>query len=316
MKRRGAIYAIRFRVPVDLIAKLGLKEFHRSLGTHDPQLARRRAASVTIWFRNQMDLLRRMPTPTLRDLDDAAAAFFRKLLSDADQPRDFDDEHFDEEVALNVEHSQARLEALDDQLRANSFDPKVEGSAALIAKKAGGSLALLDATSRLYALKLAARAEREQMRFMIHALTTPSERFEPASEFTSRASLPAKAPTPETRRTLKWCVAQFVDRRKLDRIGTSHLDEMTRALDWLSEHLGPDTYMDLITPDAVRAFRDGVEKLDVTFRASPGRSLIVRPRTRSDKSSHKPRAGIGQRSWPSSAGALARGTLRPIQHRG
>ena len=61
-----------------------------------------------------MDRLRRMPAPTRNDLEAAAAAYFELLLSEADRPRNFDDERFDDHVARNVELSGDRIGQLED----------------------------------------------------------------------------------------------------------------------------------------------------------------------------------------------------------
>lgn len=66
-----------------------------------------------------------MAAPSRADLESAAKAFFRRPLAEADIPRDFDDDHFDEAVALNVEMSRRRIDALDDQFRSNTFDGRV-----------------------------------------------------------------------------------------------------------------------------------------------------------------------------------------------
>jgi integrase len=48
--RRGAIYAVRFRIPADLTQDLGLVEIQKSIHTADPQIARRRGALANLWF--------------------------------------------------------------------------------------------------------------------------------------------------------------------------------------------------------------------------------------------------------------------------
>lgn len=267
--RRGAIYGIRYRIPADLIQKIRLREFNRSLGTSDPRQARRRAAIVTKWFSDTVQWLREMAAPTRADLETAAQAFFRKLMFESDVPRHFDDDHFDDDVVFNVEMSCGRIDALDDQFRSNVFDERVEYAADRIARKAGGVLNQLDDASRLYALQLAAKAEREQMRFLVHALTNPGAQFTAngfeavATETFKIAKRPASAASMPK---MGEAVSAFLARKKLDKVGTSHLQEMARALDWLTQHLGPEMPVAEVARERAIAFRNGVERLDVRLR--------------------------------------------------
>ena len=56
--RRGAIYAVRFRIPADMVKRLGCIELARSIGTPDPTLARRRSVAAATWFRQIMEEFR------------------------------------------------------------------------------------------------------------------------------------------------------------------------------------------------------------------------------------------------------------------
>lgn len=87
--RRGAVYAVRFRIPADLAAKLGMVVLQKSLHTKDFGEAKRRCQTATTWFQAAMRQLRVMASPTKSDLEDAARAFFEKLRGDIDQPRNF-----------------------------------------------------------------------------------------------------------------------------------------------------------------------------------------------------------------------------------
>jgi integrase len=209
-----------------------------------------------------------MPNPTPDDLNSAAQAFFRMLMKVVNQPRGFDPDHFDEEVAISIEASRSRQDELDDQLRNNEFDAKVEYSAGRLARKAGGAWNDLDAASKLYALQLAARAEREQMRYLVHALTTPHLTFEPLFKPDGEgAAAPSKvAPSLQTGPTLAWCVDQYQDRMRRRGVRSAQINETSRALRWLIEHLGGAKQIDAVTPEDARGFRDGLERLDNRHR--------------------------------------------------
>lgn len=244
-------------------------EINQSLRTTDPRLARWLAAIVTKWFNDTVQRLREMTNPTREDLDAAAQAFFRKLLVEADVPRDFDEDHFDDEVARNIELSRDRIDSLDDQFRSNVFDGRVKYAAGRIARKAGGALDQLDDASRLYALQLAAKAEREQMHFLVHSLTNPGAPFLPSAGLSAEVEpshAPIAAKVASTGPKLSEAVDGFLIRRKLDKIGTSQMEEMARALTWLTQHLGPDRRLVEITRQDMIAFRNGVERLDIRLR--------------------------------------------------
>ncbi|MEP6785466.1 MAG: DUF6538 domain-containing protein [Sphingomonadales bacterium] len=79
LHRRGAVYAVRFRIPLDLCVSLGVVELRRSLQTADFDEARRRCLKATIWFRATMDKLRANLTASRADLEYAAQVFFAQL---------------------------------------------------------------------------------------------------------------------------------------------------------------------------------------------------------------------------------------------
>jgi len=305
--RRGAIYGVRFRVPTDLVQSLGIREFHRSLGTADPRVARQKAASVTIWFGETIEKLRQMPTPTQADLDAAAAAFFRKLIAEADVRRDFDKGHFDDDVALNVEQSRARIDELDDQFRANGFDGRVEHAARRIARKAGGTLDQLDPATKRYALELAANAEREQMRFVVQALVNPGKSFTPADyvpfQHEPNAPQPAKG-GPQSGPRLGDAISAYLERKQRQRIGTSQMEEIARALSWLVDHAGTEARLADISPEDMRIFRDGVERFDVRMRGKSGTFLPGKQATRSSTSIPGRQRDTGHLSRHSSPGRM------------
>jgi hypothetical protein len=102
-----------------------MKEFERSVGTAEPKLARTRAASATIWFQGMMDRLRKMATPTRADLESAAQRYFFRLRHELDQPRDFDPENLENDVAFQVEATTSRIAEIESQLVHNVFDRQI-----------------------------------------------------------------------------------------------------------------------------------------------------------------------------------------------
>lgn len=171
--RRGAVYAVRFRIPADLKAKIGMAEFTRSLHTSDPAEARTRCLGATVWFRTAIVRLRQMPAPSRTDLEEAARSLFEKLAAEHDRPREFDREHFDEDVAWNIECSKDRIRALDDQLREGIFDDAVKLRASHLTDTPHWSRDDFTDRGLQLAQALTARAEREHLHRFIEMLCRP-----------------------------------------------------------------------------------------------------------------------------------------------
>lgn len=172
MHRRVAVYAVRFRVPVDMIPRLGMTELRRSLMTKDAVEARRRCLKATIWFRTTMETLRAAVTTSRADLEHAAKLFFAELtearLRPLDIPRDAVNE-LDRQTELSLD----RIRELDDQARRNDFDKATYEAAARLAAMIGVRLADLSEGQRIFAAQLAARAEREQHRLFVRQIADP-----------------------------------------------------------------------------------------------------------------------------------------------
>lgn len=272
--RRGAIYAVRFRVPADLVERLGTTELSRSLRTADPRLARRLTNEATAWFRQTMEQVRAMPEMTRGDLNAAGDAYFAKLARDAMVAERLDPSQVDLAAAEQIGASQARITALSDQFRALSFDPSVQFAAAKIATKAGASFAELSPELQAQALHLAARAQREQMHLFIHSFENPGENFAAslpseawpvgiAENATVRPSLPPpKADGP----TLQAAVQSFLTHEQKRGLSLSSMTEISRALRWLVEALGAESPVVRIGADNLRDVRDGLQRLDVRQR--------------------------------------------------
>jgi integrase len=258
-----------------------------------------------------------MQSPTRADLETAARAFFEQLVADVDQPRSFHLDHSDEEVAWNIEESRARIRALDDQMRANVFDGTVRHKAGELASRCGADIEQLEDRERLFAEQLAARAEREQMEFLVHALIKPASGYLPRDTLflpTSCPDWPATifdAPTPliaatqTTKRypTLAMVIDDYTSRMRARGLGLSQIDEVSRVLRWLCEEIDPTTGMELITTDQMREFRNNIQRMD---RTRQGRASQFRLRL-TDILERQIASATAQKYWSSVQAVFAWG---------
>lgn len=220
-----------------------------------------------------------MVTPSRFDLEQAATAFFKELTQELDRPRPFDPEHFDDDVRFNVDCSRERTRELDDQLRSNIFDDAVRSKAAELTS----SLPVqdFDPSMKLYALQLAARAEREQLELHIHLLTKPASRFMHHDQFfdpDERREVPPLRPAQarpgnalfSSILRLSDATEEYQHKMALRGLGRSHVTETKRALAWLQERLGTDADVDAITKRQLSVFRDDLSRLDIRLRGRVG----------------------------------------------
>jgi integrase len=219
--------------------------------------------------------LRRQPSPSREALERAASQFFSQLAAEIDQPRPFDPERFDEQLAWNVECTRNRRRELDEQLAANTFDDAVKLAASKLVAGTGSELARLSDRERLFALQLAARAERQQMQLLIHNLTHPHKRFTPDDQVFAdtrpqpaapHAAQPVAGGTRDDTMTLRQAVTIYLRRMSARRLGQSHVNEVGRALAWLQERHGDTRPVGSITKAELRKFRDDICRVDVTLR--------------------------------------------------
>ena len=280
LSRRGAIYRVRFRLPADLAKQLNAVDISRSLSTPDHMLARQRARAASVWFGEIVERLRNMADITRADLDHAADAFFAKLLGEAKAPPEPVDEVWPDQEELRAESARQRMGWLNDRLHDEDFDWSIEDKADRIARRAGARLAELSPDLKQAALQLAAEVELEVQRFVLHTLSRPREpfvfsRWAPMEPPPAAALEPGQghqlAPTVMARpqdapRTIAEMVGLYLAFRLREEISQSHHDEMRRALDWLSEALGPDSNLASVTPEDARKVRDGFQRLDIRQR--------------------------------------------------
>lgn len=180
--RRGAVYAVRFRLPADIAFKLGAAELQRSLETRDFAVTRRLGLRATTWFKTTMEMLKAMEQPTRAELENAARSFFENLKREVDRPRNFGGEPLRLSAASQVESSQLRVRDLDEQLITNTFDLAVDGLSEAMLSAIGLSLPDLDQRTSVLARHLAARAAREQMLYFIHQLSLPATICDPSDQ--------------------------------------------------------------------------------------------------------------------------------------
>lgn len=283
LKRRGAVYAVRFRLPQDLAKRLEVTELQRSLQTKEVVEARQQCLAATIWFRQVIEQLRQDPAATRRDLERMARAYFDHRV-ERNHVRSVRGDHFaDADLAEQLELTQARLAELDEQLRRNDFDRSTEVLAENFLGRLSSSIQEVRTSTRALAAGLAARAERQQLRYLQHQLTSPGQEFLSDDALFSRGMTPPLDLRPQwspaTRQqedfnlgaehadpTLGEVSAQFLARKKAKGRGASQVTELARAAGWLMEVLGRDTPMSCIRRKQLRSFRDDLERLDVTLR--------------------------------------------------
>ena len=273
---------MRFRLPVDLASRTGTLELRRSLHTRDIDVARRRCLTASAWFQDLVDRLRGMENITRLSLEQVASEYFDRLLIEVEVPRRFEPEDFDNDLAFNIEATRERIRALDDQLRTNIYGPEAETAASTLVSSLAGSFEALDEALQLVARQLAAKAHRAQMRYLEHRLSNPALPYVSDDPlFALHREKIVEPPNlqgvgvPSQYACLSDLVTDHLERMERRHLGESHIDETGRALSWLIEEIGPDTPMDRITVESVRAFRDNIRRMD---RTRQGRSTTFKKR--------------------------------------
>lgn len=286
LSRRGAIYLVRFRIPILLTDKLEMVELRKSLHTASPQEARRRCLRATVWFRQTMEKLDQNPAANRALLEEAAIAFFAELAAEIDQPRDFHHDDFENIVAMNVEATRDRIDELQTQLVTRKFERAAEIGGEKLAAAIGQEFGEMGSAARQGAMELAARAETEQMRLLIHLLTSPATRYQPADGLfqprarpLERAVAVAVASTAEAQISLRAATAQYLSIKAAQKVGPSQIEEIGRALRWLGEEIGVDTPLAAILKSDLRDVRTDFARLDSTKR---GRAMPFKDRLSDD----------------------------------
>ncbi|MDB5700693.1 MAG: hypothetical protein JWL66_892 [Sphingomonadales bacterium] len=251
-----------------------------------------------------MVMLSRMTAPTRADLETAAQLFFEKLAAEINQPRGFDFDHIDEEIALNLEETDHRVRDLDRQLAAQQFYGTVDKRAQDLVSEVGGSWDDLPANERLFALQLSARVEREQLEVFRHSLKHPASRYQPVDPFLRLASYEQSsghaqlARMPDTRgegTTLGEAVRAYLIKKEAKNLSQSNVDEVNRALGWLMQRLSATLPIQEVSREQMRKFRSDVERMDVTKR---GQRALFDDRL-TDTAAHQIASVTAQKYWKS-----------------
>ena len=248
-----------------------------------------------------MAALSKTNAPSRQELERAASIYFRNLAAELDQPRHFDADHFDAEVATNVELSRGRIRDLDDQLRANVFDARTDIAVGAMLDGVDSQFSDLSEKDNLAARQLAAQALREQMQLLVHMLTAPAAPFISTNRvFASLIdSRPAEdkgvALTAISGISMEQAVRIYLAKKTARNLSQSQIDEVGRVLEWLMQRLGRDRPVSDVRKEELRKFRDDLERLDVTLRGR-GAPFDVRL---TDIKSHQIKSVTSTRYWKS-----------------
>ena len=286
LERRDAVYYFRVRIPCRLKSAFGVSDFRKSLGTKNYAVACRRCNAAIFWFETTITRMERMGAFSREKLEEAAISYFAELREIADQSRDIPVDYFDQELSFQTTETRQELAKLDGALLSRQFSPAAEQSARRMMQAIGTDYELLDPLSQRTAMEYAVRAERQQMRYLLHGLQTPvslfvsddaviSHRRPPPlakDAITSVAQRPTVLRHDLTLERISNAYNAYLVRT--DRQGSTR-DETARVLRWLEEEIEPATPVSLITHDQMRDFRDC---LLVLGTGAQGRKLPFRQR--------------------------------------
>lgn len=299
------MYIVRFRIPASLRDCVGMVELSRSLHTADHRIARARCLRATCWFRDTVDKLGRMTTPTRSDLEHAAVAFFADLAAQVERREGLDLDNLAAEIDFNLSESRRRIAQLDAQLLANTFDGPVAAAAQHILHDAGYTDNPDNAALPLIARQLAARAEREQLALLVHSLTKPAKTYGNSDDLFAppRPTPVIDSPAPLVPDTipLREAGSAYLKRKRRAGLTQTHIDELERALGWLEQRFGPDRPMGAIPKTELGRFRDDVARLDKRMR---GRDVPFETRLTNDVA-HQAKSVTAERYWRSVQGLFA-----------
>jgi integrase len=168
------------------------------------------------------------------------------------------------EIEEQREFASSRISGLQDQLALTRFDSSVEAMAAVRAELAGISIDQVRPSSRDDLMSGVARALIEQQRLFLHRL---ADRLGPYSVsdplFTGGQALRSIATNPAPSSpgpTVKELVGAYLAAKQKAWAPKTYKSR-TRQLEYLIEHLGPDTRMVAVQADHVREFRDALSRL-------------------------------------------------------
>ncbi len=202
LERRNAVYYVRLWPPKKLADRIGVRELRRSLGTKDYALAKIRCKAAVQWFSETVEWLEGLVTANRGELEKAANAYFERLIAEVDQPRNFADGTYEDEISFQIEQSRAYIEQKDDNLREHKYGEGTCSAAHQMLSAVGLDFGALDASAQLTASNYAERAERQRMRYFLHSIERPIEAFVPDDHLFAPAS-PAPLVTPPSREVVE-----------------------------------------------------------------------------------------------------------------
>lgn len=294
MGRRGSTYYVRFRLPALLARKIEVQELRRSLNTADFRVARVRCLAATLWFEALVETLSNMKLPTRKDLEAAASAYFDELVAEVDQPRQAGGETLD--IAYQRNQTEQFVHEQEAKLAAHDYDEHTARLAQAMIERLDLAWGALPSDLQLLAKSFIVRARRQQMRYFLHSLDTPWQRFKPdddlfdagrASHLAGRNLTSIEAITTPTRPSPfahpelsfeRGCILYYKWKAEQG-WGGSMEDESRRVLGWLGEEVGSSTLLEAITRDQAREFRDCLLRLR---KGGQGKKLPLRKRLASD----------------------------------
>ncbi len=219
-------------------------------------------------------------------LEEAANFYFAGLVREVDQPRDLPNGNYGNALAFQIEQTEREIERHDDHLTAHSYSDGDREAARAMLKPLGVDFDELAAEGQLAALNLVSRAKRQQMRYLLHSLRNPANRFSPDDNlfaprqvsYTEMEAIAPVAPRPVIIRpelTLANATTEY--QAYLLRTGRqgSTRDETSRVLFYLQEEINPATPVSQITHDQMRDFRNC---LLILGTGAQGRKLPFRQR--------------------------------------
>ena len=263
------MYYVRLRIPIRLTPKLGNTDFRRSLGTKEYATARRLCNAFTAWFERMIERMEKMASLDRPALEQAANTYLAELLREIDQPRELPADDFDAALAYQIEETQNEMKRQHDRLVVHGYTEGDRRSAKAMLEAIGVDFDQLDMGDQTAALNCAVRAERQQMRYLLHSLQTPANRYTPDddifSTYGNALQGPASAPRPVLSASLQVVRPDLTLGETTDAYNTylvrterqgSTRDETARVLRWLQEEIDPATPVSAISHDQMRDFRD------------------------------------------------------------
>ncbi len=232
-----------------------------------------------------------MKSPTRKDLEAAANAYFDELIAEVDQPRQSDGAKLD--FAYQFHQSEQLIRQQEAELAAHDYDDHTVLLARAMVERLDLGWEALPSDIQLLAKSFIVRARRQQMRYFLHSLETPWQMFRPDDELfdpwtgpkvanrqdAAPTSSPLHSTAPGLYRypelSLERACMLYLQCKTEQGWGASMKDESLRVLGWLNEEVGATTPMEAITRDQVREFRDCLLRLGTLAQ---GRKLPLRQR--------------------------------------